>query len=83
MRPLAFLNIASVALGMGLLLMFIDASPDKTDDGIATFSMISRLPGVALSAPYLEPRTRLYRDFSTTLLPGLPPIDNMGFVYAH
>jgi len=45
-------------------------------------SAITKLPPPALSANFLEPRFRSYRDYRDHLYPKMYPIDYLGFVYA-
>lgn len=46
------------------------------------FSHITTLPGLSISASYLEPRIRAYDDHTTELSPTLKKIHYMDFTYA-
>jgi len=54
-------------------------TPKKT---CRALSSITKLPPPALSAYYLEPRFRVYRDYRDHLYPKMEPVDYLGFVYA-
>ncbi|MNN72630.1 hypothetical protein D3C81_1886860 [compost metagenome] len=66
---------------LGLLLYSKTASPQKPPLFTAV-SAATKLPPPALSAQFLEPRIRVYRDYRDHLYPGMQPIDYLGFVYA-
>ena len=70
-----------VALAGGFCAVLVDGSRHEPPDGLAILTSVTRLPGPALSAHYLEPRFRPYADFSVTVHPDLPPVGALDFVY--
>lgn len=67
---------------MGVTAAALDAAFYERSVSIADVTKVSRLPGVAFSVPYYEPRVREYRDYSDTFYPAMQPINSMDFVYA-
>ena len=67
---------------MGVTVVTLDALFYERSSAIADVTNVSRLPGVALSVPYYEPRVREYRDDSDLFYPTMQPINSMDFIYA-
>ena len=62
--------------------VIIDATFYERSTSIADVAEVSRLPGLALSVSFYEPRVRAYRDTSDLFYPSMQPINSMDFVYA-
>lgn len=70
---------------LGLLFVVVIANGIRLHEvpaSVQTVSAITKLPPPALSAQFLEPRFRVYRDYRVHLYPKALPIDYLGFVYA-
>lgn len=74
---------------MGFLLLAVafaavvgDGVSHHDNSSLALVTKVTRLPGVAFSVSYFEPRVREYGDYSQTFFPGMLPINYLDFVYA-
>jgi hypothetical protein len=63
------------------LLLSTDYSRDR-EKQITNVSMLSKLPGIALSTSYLEKRVIYYDDYSNSLYPKMKNYSQVDFVYA-
>jgi len=55
---------------------------EKSPEIYRPISAVTKLPPPVLSAQFLEPRFRVYRDYRDHLYPKMQPVDYLGFVYA-
>ncbi len=67
---------------LGVTAIALNALFYERPSAIADVTNVSRLPGVAFSVPYYEPRVREYRDDSDRFYPTMQPINSMDFIYA-
>ena len=72
-----------VLLGLGFLAVVVDGTLATATGSIGYLTAVTRLPGPALSAQYMEPRCRAYGDFSSTIFPDIRGINYLDFVYVH
>jgi hypothetical protein len=54
----------------------------EVDTPIKNLTSITKLPGIAISTPYLEKRIIYYKDYSNKLYPNMKNYSKMDFVYA-
>ncbi len=64
----------------GMMLHAVSHREETTH--IQNVAAVLQLPPPAFSAHWIEPRIRVYRDYSDHLYPTMHPIDYLGFVYA-
>lgn len=69
-------------LGLGLTLILVDGTADRSANDSNKVVSMAGLPGPSLAVPYFESRWRMLDNNSGILFPGMRSLSTMDFVYA-
>ncbi len=73
---------ALLLLAAAFASVVVQGRQQAAPDAVVQVARITRLPGLALSVTYLEPRCRELRDYSDAHFPGMRPVSYLDDVYA-
>ena len=77
-----FFTLFSLFIATFILLISASSYSKPRETQIRQLTTLTKLPGIALSTPYLENRVLYYRDHSSRLYPKMKNYSKMDYVYA-
>ena len=77
-----FFTLIVLFLATFILLLSASSYSKPRETQIHQLTTLTKLPGIALSTPYLENRVLYYRDHSSRLYPKMKNYSKMDYVYA-
>jgi len=76
-----FLFLSILVLSFFFIILKPNLNEDTRTKNIQNISKLTKLPGLALSFPYLENNILYYEDFSNNIFLNIPPYQYSDFVY--